>query len=390
MPPPETQASLPRARPYLPDEDVEAFLRDARDILTGGRLTRGPYLERFEAAFAVEVGTAHAVGLHSGTAPLEIALRHWQLAGAEVVVPTNTFIASANAVVLAGGKPVLADICPTTLCSGLKELRAQVTERTAGVVAVHLAGLITPDIAAIRAFCDQRGLFLLEDAAHAHGAALEDGKAGSLGHAAAFSFYATKVLTCGEGGMLTTNDDELAHFARSFRCHGIDPGSGAFVRLGSNCRLPELSAALGLRQLTRLREGVAARQALAEYYRRELAGLDGCRLVLAPAGQTHPYYKLPLVLPAGVSRESLAARLRREHGVQVGGAYWPPCHLEPYYRDNHGCRPGHLPVAEEVLARTISLPLHAGMGVDDVALVAAALRSVLGSAPGSASTDGVG
>ena len=381
MPPLEARPELSRAGPYLPDEDVEVFLETARQILAGGRLTRGPYLERFEEAFADAVGTAHAVGLHSGTAPLEIALRHWNLNGAEVVVPTNTFIASANAVLLAGGRPVLADICPATLCSGLEELRCRVTDRTAGVIAVHLGGLISPDIGAIRAFCDEGGLFLLEDAAHAHGAALEAGRAGALGHAAAFSFYATKVMTTGEGGMLTTDDAELAEFARRYRCHGVDSGSGAFVGLGSNCRLPELSAALGLQQLARLGEALKHRQALAGDYRRELEGLEGCRLVLAPDGQTHPYYKLPLVLPPGIRREPVAARLRQEYGIQVGGAYWPPCHLEPYYRETEGYRPGDLPVAEEVLSRTISLPLHCGMTADDVVAVATAVRSALAAAP---------
>lgn len=159
---------IPKGGPCIREDDIPGLLADFEGILRSGRLTQGEYLHRFEEEFAAYVGVAHAVAMSSGTAPLEIALRHWGVQGAEVIVPTNTFAATVNAVVLAGGRPVLADIDAATLCSGLDQIRPLVKARTRGVIAVHIA-------------------------------AIGGRRAGSLGDAAAFSFYPTKVITCGEG-----------------------------------------------------------------------------------------------------------------------------------------------------------------------------------------------
>jgi len=371
-----TRRSLPKAKPHIPEEDLSPLLDDFAAILRSGQLTRGEYLDRFESAFAVCVGTKHAVGLSSGTAPLEIALRHWNVEDGEVIVPTNTFIASANAAILAGGRPVLADISPTTLSSTLREIRERVTARTRAVVAVHIAGLIDPEIDDLAAFCREHDLFLLEDAAHAHGASLGGRKAGSLGDAAGFSFFPTKVITSGEGGMLTTDDDQLAAFARSFRCHGLADQGRDLVRLGSNYRLPELSAALGLKQLQRLDEFVHERSRLAALYADHLRSLPEIQLFLPIANQVHPYYKFPVLLPDGCDRQRVGAQLR-EFGVPVGSVYWPPIHLEPFYRERFGYREGDFPVAEELLHRTITLPLFVGLSDADVEHVCHSLREIL-------------
>jgi dTDP-4-amino-4,6-dideoxygalactose transaminase len=298
--------------------------------------------------------------------------------GREVIVPTNTFIASANAVLLAGGVPVLADISPVSLASGWAQIRARLSPRTCGVVVVHLAGLIPPDLAQIRALCAEQGLFLLEDAAHAHGASWQQRRAGGLGDAAAFSFYATKVITCGEGGMLTTDEEGLAEFARSFRCHGLDE-NGQGVRLGNNFRLPELSAALGRRQLRRLEEFVGERNRLAALYLERLARIPEVGLFPAPAGQVHAYYKFPLSLPPGCDRQQVALRLRRDFGVETGTVYWPPCHRQPLYAH---WDPALFPVAEGLLPRLLTLPLFAGLEEADVEYVCGALGRVLAT-PGS-------
>ncbi len=374
---------VPQARPCIPEEDVAALLEDFAQILRSGRLTMGPYVERFEQEFAACVGTKHAVGMNSGTAPLEVALRHWGVAGREVVVPTNTFIASSNAALLAGGRPVLCDIDPQTLSSGLPQIEARITAKTAAVVVVHTAGLIAPDIEAIRSHCRGRGLLLLEDAAHAHGARADGQPAGSLGDAAGFSFFPTKPLTTGEGGMLSTNDRGLADFARSFRTHGVSAQGRSLVRLGHNYRLPELSAALGLRQLARLAEHTAARNRLAARYRRVFVRL-GCGDVLLPefAGRVHAYYKFPVRLPAGKSREWVVAQLRARWGIAAGSVYWPPCHLTPFYQRELGYGPGDFPVAEAVLAQVVTLPMFPGLRDEAVEVVCCGLAELLAEAEG--------
>ena len=372
------QPKVPQTRPCIPEEDVAALLEDFAAILRSGRLTMGPYLERFEQEFAACVGTPFAVGMNSGTAPLEVALRHWGIAEGDVVVPTNTFIASANAVLLAGGRPVLCDIDPQTLSSGLPQIAASATINTVAVIAVHIAGLVAPDMEAIRSFCRAEGLFLLEDAAHAHGARADGQAAGSLGDAAGFSFFPTKPLTAGEGGMLTTDDDMLAAYARSFRAHGMAAKGRTLERLGHNYRLPELSAALGLRQLARLAEHTAERNRLAAHYRRELTRL-GLAHVLLPefAGRVHAYYKFPVRLPAEKKREWVVAQLRARWGIEAGSVYWPPCHLTPFYQRELGYGPGDFPVAEEVLAQVVSLPMFPGLSDEAVERVCCGLAELL-------------
>ena len=369
-------APLRKARPHLPEEDLPALLGDFEEILRSGVLTQGPYLERFETAFARATGVRHAVGMSSGTAPLEVALRFWEVAGGEVVMTTNTFMATVHAAILAGATPVLADIDPGALSSRLEQIRPHVGPRTRAVVVVHVGGLIVPDVGEIAAFCAERGLPLLEDAAHAHGARLGGRPAGSLGTAGSFSFFPTKVMTTGEGGMLTTDDHGLAEFARSFRCHGIGPDR-LLVRPGANHRLPELSAALGLRQLARLEGTLQERDLLARRYDEGLDAL-GREVARYPAAEPpavrHAWYKYPVTL--NEDRERIAAALG-ERGVPVGSLYWPPCHLQPSARDRLGTGEGDCPVAEEVLRRTLTLPLYNGLSSDQVDAVVRALGEVL-------------
>lgn len=367
---------LPKGRPHLPEEDLPALLADFEAILRSGVLTQGPFQERFEAAFAAHTGTRHAVAMNSGTAPIEVALRYWEVAGGEVVMTTNTFMATVHAAQLAGARPVLADIDPVCLSSTRAQIEPLLGQRTRAVVVVHVGGMIVPDVGAIAALCARRGLPLLEDAAHAHGAALAGRRAGSLGAAAAFSFYPTKVMTTGEGGMLTTDDDGLAAFARSYRCHGLGQGR-LLERLGSNCRMPELSAALGLRQLARLDQTVAERGRIARWYDTSVDALGGIagRTPSPAEGAIHSYYKYPVLLP-GLDREVVGARLA-PLGVPVGSLYWPPCHLQPSARRSLGTGDGDYPTAEATLRSAITLPLYNGMCENQVQGVMDALRQVV-------------
>jgi len=373
----EPAVQLRKAKPCIPDDDIEALLGDFATILRGGMLTQGEFTRRFETSFAAYVGSRHAVAMSSGTAPLEIALRFWGVEGREVILPTNTFVATANAVILAGGTPILSDINADTLSNGLTQVESLVSESTRGVIVVHVAGLIDPGIAALTSFCRDRGLFVLEDAAHAHGARIDGKMAGSIGDAAAFSFYPTKVMTCGEGGMMTTDDDDLASFARSFRSHGQRDGSGDLIRLGSNYRLPEMSAAFGLRQLARLEEFVEERNRIASWYEVGLQDSPELSLCPVPKGQRHAYYKLPVRLPAGIDRDELLSSTLSDQ-VPLGSCYWPPCHLTPFYEKNrHRWRGGTFAVAEDILPRTVTLPIYPGLTQKEVEIVLRALEQAM-------------
>ena len=206
---------------YFSTEDREWIHREI-DAILDGALSMGPNVHAFEQEFATRVGVRHAIAMNSCTSALEAALLSKDASGKEVIVPAETFIATGMAVHLAGGIPVLAEISESTLCLDLDDIKRRLTKRTAGVILVHMAGLITPNILEFRQFCDENGLFLIEDAAHSPGASHDGRSAGSFGHAGCFSFYPTKVITAGEGGMLTTDDDEIAAFARSFQHRGVD------------------------------------------------------------------------------------------------------------------------------------------------------------------------
>jgi dTDP-4-amino-4,6-dideoxygalactose transaminase len=268
------------------------------EILTSGALTLGPYTRRFEAAFATAHAARHAAATSSGTAALDIALRGIGVTDRDVVVPANTFYATAAAVMQAGGKPVFADVDAATFALSPATLEAALTPDTAAVVLVHIGGLITPQAEDLARICQERGVALVEDAAHAHGSSLGGRFAGSFGVAAGFSLYATKVVTSGEGGMLVTSSDLLADEARIYR----DQGKGAFsanhhVRFGYAWRMSEQNAVTGLVHLRRMEEFIERRREVAARYDEVLASLDGLQPLTEPAGCRSKHLQVHRVAP---------------------------------------------------------------------------------------------
>lgn len=364
---------VPSAKPYFPETDIDEILSEFRVVLTTGALTMGPRTEDLEQRFAQYVGTQYAVAVSSGTSALEIALRYFDVRGAEVIVPTNTFIASANTVIFSGGTPVLCDIREDTLCLDPGDVLSRITPRTKGVMVVHIAGLPCPQMDQLQELCKRSKLFLLEDAAHAPGAEYRGVKVGGLGDAACFSFFATKPMTTAEGGMITTNDSRLYQFARSVRNHAREPGD-IFRQLGNNWRMSELNAVLGLHQITRMDEIIDKRSHIAQRYDRALKGLDGLSILPCPEDLRHSYYKYVVLLKDQKSVVGLKARLMSEHGIETGVVYYPPVHLQPYYQQEYGYGEGMLPVAESVLARHFCLPIYTEMNDDIVDYVVKAVK----------------
>lgn len=372
-------AKIQVARPYLPEEDIAQILRDVRGILESGMLMQGRFVREFEEAFAAYVGTRHARAVNSGTSALHGILSYYDVRDREVLVPVNTFLASANAVVFAGGRPVFVDIDPDTLLVDFDDLVRRTTPRTAGVMLVHVAGLISQDLDRIRELCAARGLFLLEDAAHAAGSARGSHRVGALGDVAAFSLLATKVITAGgEGGMVTTDDEALAHRITSLRFHGEDHTRGIQDRLGYSWRMTEMQAAVGAAQVRRLDEIVTRRMQIAGLYDRAFAGLERVRPLRTAEGDRIAYYKYPLRLLAPLDRREVQRRLDAEFEVRTGTSYWPPCHLQPAYREAFGYREGDYPVAEAALDRTIALPMYCDLTDDDIRRVIHAVGVVCG------------
>jgi perosamine synthetase len=366
---------MPPARVVFPAADRAEIAAAIADILASGTLTLGPYTARFEEAFGAAHGGAHAVATASGTSALEIALRVVGVSGRSVVLPANTFYATAAAVVRAGARPVFADIDPATFALSPQALEKSLEPDTAAAVLVHIGGLISPHAIQIAALCRQRGIVLVEDAAHAHGSTCAGRHAGGFGVAAAFSFYPTKLVTCGEGGMLVTSSAELAAEARIYR----DQGKGSFganhhVREGYAWRMSEQNAVTGLVHLRRLPESVERRRAVAARYDKALKGIDGIEPLAEPAGCRSNVYKYIAVLPPGTGRagrEALKRELAERHRVRLAGeVYDLPLHLQPVLRRFAG---GPLPVAEDLCARHICLPVHSDMTDDEADEVIGAL-----------------
>ena len=367
--------NVPPARVVFPPEARRQALAWIDEAMMTGALTLGPRTIELEEAFAARHGTRYAVAVSSGTAALEIILRSLGVAGKEVLVPANTFFATAAAVLHAGGRPRLADVEAATLALSAATVREALTDETAGVVMVHIGGLVSPEVEAIGRLCEERGLFLVEDAAHAHGAAWAGRGAGSFGGAGAFSFYPTKVLTAGEGGMILTADEGLRDEARIYR----DQGKAGFlggdhVRLGAAWRMSELHAAVALAHLAYLDEFLAVRRRVARRYDEALTEVAGITPVRPPAQSRSNYYKYPALLDPAVDRQVLKGRLRARGVGLSGEVYASPLHHQPVFA---GVPRAAVAVAEDVCRRHICLPIHSDMNDEEATYVIASLEAAL-------------
>jgi perosamine synthetase len=372
--------NVPAARAVFSAQDRAAILQLIDESLQSGSLTLGPHTRALEAAFAARQRARHAIAVSSGTSAMEIVLRSLGVAGRDVIVPAVTFFATAAAVAHARGVPRFADVSATTLALTPETVERALTDDTAAVVMVHIAGLVSPDVVAVRELCDRRGIILVEDAAHAHGSAYRGQPAGTFGAAGTFSFYPTKVITAGEGGLIVTTDERLRDEALIYR----DQGKAAFlggqhVRMGYAWRMSEVQAAIALVHLRRLDEFIAARNTVARRYDEALAETDGITPLPTPAECVSNYYKYVALLDPGIDRDTLRTRLA-DFGVALSGeVYQTPLHHEPVFQH---LSPGRLPVAEDVCARQVCLPIHSDMTNDEVEHVITAVAKVLSHVDG--------
>ena len=364
---------IPVAAPVLAGREKE-YVADCME--SGWISSGGKYIELFETAFAEFCGVRHAITCCNGTVALHLALVALGVGpGDEVLVPTLTFVATANAVTYCGARPVFVDSEPETWNLDPAQVEAKITPRTKGIIAVHLYGH-PAEMDALRGVADSHGLFLLEDAAEAHGALYKGRRAGSLGDVAAFSFYANKIIATGEGGMVVTNDDALASRLRLLRGQGMDPERRYwFPVVGYNYRMMNIPAAIGLAQVERAEWHVSRRREVANTYLRLLGDAPSLRWQAEHEWARHAYWMFSVILgdETPVSRDALMARLQAQ-GVETRPVFYP-VHLLPPYRE--AARGEEFPVAEELARRGLSLPTWAGLSTDDLSYVCERLRACL-------------
>jgi perosamine synthetase len=368
-------SSIGLSAPWI-DEREERLVLEA---LRSGRLSLGPMVDRFEAALAASVGAPFVAAVSSGTAGLHLCMRLAGIGpGDEVVTTPFSFVASANCALYEGATPVFADIDPETLNVDPAAVEAAVTPRTKAILPVHIFGY-PAELAELEAIAARHGLAIVEDACEALGSEYRGRPVGSSGRPAVFAFYPNKQLTTGEGGAVAVASEDEWALLKSLSNQGrSDSGEWlTHARLGYNYRLDELSGALGLAQLERFDEILAARAEVAARYGALLAGIDGVGTPLADdADHVRSWFVYVVKLAGGIDRDGVIARLGAD-GV-ASKPYLPSIHLQPYYRERFGYREGMLPVSEDASARTLALPFHSRLQADDQQRVAEALARALG------------
>jgi perosamine synthetase len=354
---------IPAARPLIGDEERAAVDR----VLRSGMIAQGPEVAAFEEEFGALVAGRHCIAVNSGTSALHLGLLAAGIGvGDEVVVPSFSFAATANAVRLAGADPVFVDIDPVSFCLDPEAVAAAITARTAAIVPVHLYGH-PADLPALQVIADRHGLAIVEDAAQAHRARLGERPVGAFGTVAAFSFYPTKNMTTGEGGMIVTADDAVARMARLLRNQGMEQRYRNEV-VGFNTRMTDIAAAIGRVQLTRLEAWTARRRRIAAELDRGLGGLDGVVVPRVAPDAYHVYHQYTVRIAS--DRDDVQRRLA-DAGVGSGVYYPTPIHALPSFGLDLD-----LPETMRAAAEVLSLPVHPALSDDDVRTVVARVREV--------------
>lgn len=358
---------IPVARPLVGEEEIAAVA----DVMRSGMLAQGSVVTEFESRFAEYCGAAHAVGVNSGTAALHAALLAAGIGpGDTVVVPAFTFFATASSVSMCGATPLFADVDPATFNIDPDSVAALIRPDTRAVVGVHLFGQPF-DVGAVREVCDDHNLVLVEDAAQAHGAEYHGRRAGSLADLACFSFYPTKNMTTGEGGMVTTDDDALAKQVRLLINHGQSQ-KYLHSAVGYNYRMTNIAAAIGLVQLGRVDGFNVRRIENARYLDRHLAGTGLATPRVAP-GVRHVYHQYVVKLPAGypLTRDTFVSALA-DKGIGTAVHYPIPVNRQPVYENERAS----CPASDDLAASVVSLPVHPAVTDEELAYICEAVREL--------------
>ncbi len=373
---------IPLLRLRYSIKERKNILYGVKEILDSGYLTMSKKVSHFEDLFAKFVGVKYAVAVNSGTSALEIPLRALNVKDKSIIIPTNTFMATPLAALHAGAKVIFADVSRKDLSISAHEIENKIANNTVGVIPVHIGGIISSEWKLIEKICKRNNLFILEDAAHAHGASIKGKKAGSLGLAAAFSFYPTKILTTGEGGMITTNNKSLYKKFLILREHGKNnPSENIHTELGYNWRMGELEGLLGVNQMKIANKILKTRRDQAYLYNSLLQGLPNLRLQKIPKNIRSSYYKYIVFVNKDI-RKRVKDIMKNKFGIYLPGeVYRFPCHSQPVFKKykNLIIKKGKQNFfnAKKISDEQLCLPLYPGLTEKEIRHVANSLKKVL-------------
>jgi perosamine synthetase len=359
---------IPISKPLLGKEEEQGI----KEVLNSGFLSQGEKVKEFEEEFSEYIGTKFAVATNNGTSALHVALASLGIkSGDEVITPAFSFIASANCILMLGATPVFCDIDPKTYNLDPAKLEERISDRTKAVIAVHLYGQPC-DMRPILEVAKDHDLFVVEDASQAHGAEYQGKKVGSLGDVGCFSFYSTKNMTTGEGGMITSNDERVAKRARMIRNHG-QTKSYTHIMLGYNYRMTDLAAAIGICQLKKLDKFNKRRIKNGEFLTKEIKKIRGLVTPYIQPNVRHVFhqYTIRITEDFGITRDDLKLRLNKK-GIDARIYYPIPIHKQPLYQKlGYRCR---LPVSEKVANEVLSLPVHPALTKEDLKRIVEAIK----------------
>jgi len=371
------------ASPFFSEDEIKIIISEIKELLNGkGLLAKGPLVNKFENLFSNYVGTKYGVAVNSGTSALEIVLKAIGIKNNdEVIIPTQTFVSTASCVLNNGGRPIFCDIDNNHLID-FDDLKRKINHKTKAVIIVHFCGLIHPEILKIKDYCDQRNIFLIEDAAHAHGAKINENYAGNIGHFGCFSFFSTKIMnTGGEGGFITTNSLVDYNKCKSISSIGIDLHSNTelYSIAGSNNRMTEVQSIIGISQLNELDSFVDHRINLSELYKEDLSSLEKAGLIRFqdfPKYIRHPFWKFMIMFNDDVNREQIKIKLN-SNGIAVDWPYQPLLHLQPLFKNLYNIKEGYLIKSEKLSKRHICLPIHKNIKPEHVQFISQRLIECL-------------
>ncbi len=367
------------AYPYFSPEDIEWITNKVPSILNG-RLSTGPYTKEFEDKFAKFIGTEYAVFLNSCTSALEISTSFLNLSNDdEVIVPAETFIATGMAVTNNNGKVIFAEINEDTFCLSLSEIKRLRTNKTKAIMLVHFGGYISNDAIEIRDYCKKENIFLIEDCAHSIGSKIDNISCGNIGNVGCFSFFSTKTITTGEGGMLTTNNKELYDYALSMRERGRDWShpTEIYSRQGRTYRVPEFSALIGLNQFNNIQKIIKHRKKICDIYDSELNNSNIFSTLTSYSNIERSTWKhITLINSEKIKRDDLSKILKQDYNIIINWAYDPPIHLQPIYKKILNTEEGMLPKSEKIMTKHFHLPLHMLITEEDAKFITKSLIEV--------------
>ena len=370
----------PRAKPYFSEVDRKEIVSKIDGILESGHIAQGKYVAEFEDKFSEEVGSKYGIATNSCTSALEVSIRALGVKNKTILVPTNTFVASVNSIILSGNTPLIVDINEETLCMSLDSISENMSNDVGAILWVHMAGLVTTDVLVAREICKKLNIHLIEDAAHAHGASVYDShydrifKAGNIGDVGCFSFYPSKVLATGEGGMITTNSDEVADRCRIMRYHGVTRAEGDLEGVdygvtahypSQNFRMTETSAIIGISQLSNLQKFTRKRNHIADSYSFGLKDVDGISILPSSDFSYSSYWNYYFILDKSIDRDKLSNYLHK-NGIENANAYYPACHQHEIYKDYVL---SDYPIANDILKRHLSLPMYYELEDDGIDVI---------------------